>query len=128
MFWLSILIALPISILAKPIIAILFGQAYLGAVGTLSIYVWAGIGISWGTAVTYYLLAENYTGVFLLTTSVGAIINILLNIFLIPRIGIMGGAIATLISYTSAVFALVFYKKTRYQVILMLKSIKFQNL
>jgi len=58
----------------------------------------------------------------------GMIINIALNIILIPIYGIKGAAIATLISYTAATFFILFIPKTRKQIGMMIKSIFFINL
>ena len=123
MFWLSFGIALATTILAYPIVNILFGPAYLGAVTTLQIYTWAGLSVSLGVAVSQYLTASNFTKISFYTTLVGAVINIILNIILLPKIGIVGGAISTLISYTVAVFSIIFFRETRGQTLLIFKSI-----
>lgn len=123
MFWISFSIASTTTILAYPIIKILFGTAYIGAITTLQIYVWAGIGVSLGVAVSQSLLANNLTKISFYNTLLGAIINIILNIILIPKFGINGAAIATLISYTISTFGIFFYKKSRHQGFLILKSI-----
>jgi len=123
MFWLSFFIASFITIFSYPIIKILFGTPYLGAITTLQIYVWAGIGVFLGVAVSQYLLAINLTKISFYNTLLGAIINVILNIILIPRIGINGAAIATLISYTMSTFGIFLFKEARSQGLLMMKSI-----
>ncbi|MEI6191059.1 MAG: flippase [bacterium] len=123
MFWLSFLIAIFITIFSYPIIKILFGDLYLGAVTTTQIYVWAGIGVSLGIAINQYLLAQNLTKISFYATLIGAIVNIILNIILIPKIGINGAALATLLSYILSTFAVLFFKKSSDQGLLILKGV-----
>ncbi len=123
MFWFSVIIALIITIFAYPIIKILFGNVYIGGVTTLQIYVWAGISIFLGSAIGQYILASNLTKLSFYNTLIGAVINVILNIILIPKIGINGAAIATLISYTMATFGIFIFRESRDQGLLMLKSI-----
>ncbi len=95
----GILIALPISLLAKPIISILFGANYLLAVPILQIYIWSGVGLFLGFAVNQYLMAENATRTIFWVNLAAMLANVLLNVWLIPMVGLSGAAIATLISY-----------------------------
>jgi len=122
MTWLAIGIALPITFLANDIIKLLFGIQYQEAAGVLQIYVWAGIFVFLGVASSQYLIVENYTKISFLRTFTGAIINIILNIILIPKYGINGAAIATIISYFISTFFIVLMPKTYRNSILMLKS------
>ncbi|MEI6553258.1 MAG: flippase [bacterium] len=123
LFWLSVSVAAFITIFAHPIIKILFGEPYLGAVSVLQVYVWAGVGVSIGFVVNQYLLAVNLTKVSFYITLMGAIVNIIMNIILIPKIGIIGAAIATLVAYNIAAFGIIFFKKTRKAGLLILRSI-----
>jgi len=123
MFWLSFSIALITTILAYPIVRILFGIAYVDAVTTLQIYVWAGVGVSLGITLGQYLLVNNLTKISFYCTLLGALVNIILNIILIPKIGINGAAIATLVAYMLATFGIFFFDASRKHGILILKSI-----
>jgi O-antigen/teichoic acid export membrane protein len=122
MTWLAIGIALPITFLANDIIKLLFGTQYQETAGVLQIYVWAGIFVFLGVASGQYLIVENYTKISFLRTFTGAIINIILNIILIPKYGINGAAIATIISYFISTFFIVLMPKTYKNSILMFKS------
>ena len=53
------------------------------------------------------------------------VINVFLNVILIPKYGIVGSALATLISYSWIIFHLSIFSKTRTQFIMILKSILF---
>lgn len=123
MFWLSFIIASFMTIFSYPIVRILFGAPYIGAASTLQIHVWAGIGVFLGVAVSQYLLASNLTKISFYNTLLGAIINIILNIILIPKMGINGAAVATLVAYLAATFGILFFKKSRSQGLLILRSI-----
>ena len=123
MFWIAFFIALPISIFSKNIIFLIFGSEYIKAAMSLSIYVWAGVGVSLGVAMSYYLLTENYNRISMTVAIIGAVINILLNLILIPRIGITGAAISTFVAYNGSLLAVGFFSKTRKQMLILFKSI-----
>jgi O-antigen/teichoic acid export membrane protein len=89
----------------------------------LAVHVWAGIFVFLGSASGQYLIAEGYTKISMLRVGVGAIVNIVLNIFWLPKYGILGAAYATLAAYGIATFFIVFIPKTREQGLLMLRSL-----
>ncbi len=113
MLFLAIVVATSITLLAKPIISILFGSAYMGSVSALRIYVWSVIGTFLGVVIGQYLITENYSKIYFLITVFGAIANVILNILLIPKMGINGAALATVVSYLVVVLSLLFFRKTR---------------
>lgn len=123
MFWLALLIALATTLLANPIVTKLFGMAYIGSITTLQIYIWAGVSVFLGVAVSQYLLAKNFTRITFYITAIGAVTNVLLNLILIPQLGIEGAAIASVISYTLTTFGIFFFKKTRKHGWFIIKSI-----
>lgn len=110
LLFLALGISIPIAFLAESIIVFLFGPAYAAAAPILQIYIWSGIGLFISYGLGQELTAENRTRtVFVLNLS-AMILNILLNLWLIPRAGLTGAAWATLISYSfSAVF--VFHRR-----------------
>lgn len=95
----AVLIALPITLLASPIITVLFGPAYTASVPLLQIYVWSGVGLFLMTGINRYLMAENYLKSIFVYSLVSVVTNIVLNILFIPQIGLLGAAWATLVSY-----------------------------
>ena len=123
MFWLSTSIALLTTIFASLIIHIIYGYQYLGAVTALQIYVWAGVAVSLGFVLGQYLIAENYTQISAVGAVVGAVTNVVLNIIFIPKYGINAAAVATFISYTLATFSVLFFKKTRPHLKVIIRSI-----
>jgi O-antigen/teichoic acid export membrane protein len=114
MFWTAFLIAVFMSFFSGWIVDILYGPSYSQSGPVLAIHIWAAIFVFIGVANNNYLIAENLQVYSILNTFIGAIVNIVLNFILIPRIGIEGAALATLIAYfISAYLSLLLWKKTR---------------
>lgn len=102
MVGISIAIAIPTTILAPWITSTFFGQEYMQSTIILQIYVWSSIGLFLGTAITQYFLSENKTMATFYFNFLSMLANVILNLILIPRIGLIGAAVATLISYSVA--------------------------
>ena len=97
---LNICWSLGVSIFSYWVIYLLYGKAYLGARGALVIVVWYTGITSIGSLTQVYLATENknkYVNYFALA---GLVTDVVLNALLIPKMGILGAAIATLITYT----------------------------
>jgi polysaccharide transporter, PST family len=105
LYFVALIFAFAFTFLARPIVQVLFGHAYLAAVPVLQVHVWSTIAVFLGVASTQWLLAEGLQFVSLIATAIGLLANLLLNFFLIPAYGALGAAIATTISYTLVVFA-----------------------
>ena len=85
--------------LARPVVTLLYGRAYQESAPILSILIWSGITVSFGCAWSNWMLLENRTKMMFAVQVTTAAINLVLNLILIPRFGIVGSAYATLISY-----------------------------
>jgi PST family polysaccharide transporter len=96
---LALALALPISLLAYPLITLLFGSAYSAAAPILAIHIWSAVFVFLGVAQSPWDIAEDLTKLALYRTLGGAVINIALNLILIPSLAATGAAIATAISY-----------------------------
>jgi O-antigen/teichoic acid export membrane protein len=114
---LNLAIILPTNLLAPYIIELLYGSAFIGTATVLSIYIWSLIGFSLGQLMNTYLIAENYLGIYLYASVATVIINILLNMLLIPRYGVNGAALATLVSYSLIPLLPFGFKKIRVQLL-----------
>ena len=125
MSWLSIGVSIPLTIFAPQIINLLYGAKFISAFPVLQIYIWSSVATFLGVASSQYLVTENLTKISFYRTFGGMIVNVLLNLILIPKIGIIGSALATLISYSVATFSLIFSKKTINQVKMMVRSLLF---
>lgn len=99
LFFVAVAIAVSVSLLAKPVIVLLFGVEYFPSVQILQIHIWAGIFVFMRALVSKWLLAEDLLPFSLVSHGFGAIINVAANWVLIPIWGGEGAAIATLISY-----------------------------
>jgi O-antigen/teichoic acid export membrane protein len=102
MVWLAIAVALPMSFLSTTIVTILFGDAYSQAGTVLSIHIWAAVFVFLGVASGKWFLAENRQLLSLQRTMLGAMTNIILNLLLITKFGVLGAAWSTVFSYAIA--------------------------
>ncbi len=114
MVWISLAVAVPLTILSDWVVLLLFGHAYEQAGVILAIHVWGGLFAALGVARGSWLLAENLQKYSFWYIGAGAVVNIPGNFLLIPLYGIKGAAIATLFSQAVvAVVAPFFFAKTR---------------
>lgn len=104
LIWSSLFIAVFWVILSEKLILFLYGVEYSNASSILQIHVWGLVFVSMGVISNRWLVSESMTTRSLYRTLLGAIMNIILNIFLIPSYGINGAAIATLISQIFTTF------------------------
>jgi O-antigen/teichoic acid export membrane protein len=110
----ALVIALPMTFLSEFVISFLFGSEFSEASGVLAIYIWAGVFVFLGVVRSSWLINENYQSYGMFFTVLGAVSNVMINIWLIPIYGITGAAVATLISYMiSAWLTGVIFQKTR---------------
>ncbi|MBI5727244.1 MAG: flippase, partial [Ignavibacteriales bacterium] len=126
--WIAIGLAVPVTFLAAPVMEFLFGPKYLPAAPVLTVYIWAGVPTFLGVANSQYLITENLTRMAFYRTLLGMIVNVLLNIYVIPRWGIVGSAWVTLISQTIATFTIATSRRTFHQLGMMLRAIFFIDL
>lgn len=123
MAWIAIATALPITFLSGWIVNLLYGAKYSESSSVLMVHIWAGLFVFLGVASNTYLVSENYTAISFYRTSIAMVLNVLLNLSLIPVYGIVGAAFATLISYAVATFSVVFFANTRVVAVMLLKSL-----
>jgi O-antigen/teichoic acid export membrane protein len=102
-------VAAPVTLLAQPLIWLLYGADYASSGPVLAVHIWAGLFVCLGVAQTVWLVNEGYSRISMVNTTIGALVNIALNFLLIPPYGPLGAAIATMISYGIAVFAICFF-------------------
>jgi O-antigen/teichoic acid export membrane protein len=124
MFWSALLIAISTAFFSDWIINLFYGKEYLAASNVLKIHVWAGVFVSLGVASSRWLIAENLQVFATINTAIGALLNIILNYFLIHEYGISGAAWATVISYLFSGYLCYFcFNKTRSIFVFLTKSI-----
>jgi len=127
MVYLSVPVAAIITF-AAPLIYKFYKTEYAYAAPVLSVHIWSGVFVFLGAASGQYLIAEDLNKLTFVRTTFGAIVNIVLNLILIPKMGMMGAAIATLIAYACSTFFLLIIPKVSDQGVKMLRSLFFISL
>lgn len=123
LFMLSISLVIPISLFSSQIVNLLFGYDYLESGPVLSVQIWTSIFIFSSVLLNKWLINENLFIFTFISSLTGALTNVLLNFYLIPRYGALGSSYATLISYIfSTVVFCFFSRKTIYIGIIIIKS------
>lgn len=123
MAWLAISVALPVTFLGEWIVTLLYGNSYQESGVILSIHIWTGVFVALGVASERWMISENLVGISLLRTAAGGATNVVLNLFLIPKHGIYGAAIATLLSQIFATYVFdIFDRRTRESFLMKTKS------
>jgi O-antigen/teichoic acid export membrane protein len=95
----SIGLALLLSIAAEPIVETLLGKAFVPAAPVLAVYAWSAVPVYMGSARDRLVIDLGLTRTSVVNTACGTVLNIALNIILLPWIGLIGAGIATLVSY-----------------------------
>jgi len=100
--WLMLLafpIFLIIFLFPKPVIGFLFGQEYVGASPALQILALSSLSVPLLGPQGSTLMAMGKNNLLMYIAVAGAITNIILNLILVPLMGITGAAVATLVSW-----------------------------
>lgn len=113
---LSLAIGAAVSLLAAPLIGLIFGSAFDGAAPVLVIHVWTGVFVAHVSIRTRALLIEDRGRVILALSGLTLLANVALNALLIPRGAALGAATASLLSWAlaAAVLPLLFAGSRRY--------------
>jgi O-antigen/teichoic acid export membrane protein len=112
--WVSIFIAFLVTLLGNWLVIFLYGVEYQEASQALMIHTWGGVFVALGVASASWYVAENLQRYAFYRTASGAVLNIFLNLVLIPKYGISGAAIATVIAqFMAALFFELLTSKTR---------------
>jgi len=111
---LALVVAVGATFAAKPMITLLYGPAYAKAGTILAIHIWASLFVFMREARAKWIITEGLFKFGLICHGLGAVMNLVINWFLIPLYGGIGAAIATVVSYTIASYLANFlYPKTR---------------
>lgn len=126
LFLIALVGAITATLLSSVVITTIFGKDYIQASNILIIHIWASPFIFMRALFSKWILIEGSTYYSLLTQGLGALLNIALNLLLIPEYGAVGAAISTLASYaTASFFALYTNINTRPIFFMMSKSMAF---
>lgn len=107
----SLFVSLGITLFSPLIIRILYGAAYAPSVNALRVVVWYTTFSYLGSARNIWILAEGKQKYLVVSNLVGALSNVALNLVLIPPMGIVGAALASLITQMIANIGINFFIK-----------------
>jgi O-antigen/teichoic acid export membrane protein len=105
MTFVSLGIAVTLTFSASLLMERLYGQSYSGSDKVLAVHIWAGVIVFFGTTRGKWIIAENLQKKALIVDITGAVLNVILNLILIPYYNALGAAIATLLSYACTILA-----------------------
>ena len=114
MMGVSVAISLVVSVAAGPFVHLLYDARYDRAVPVLAIHIWTSVFVSMGILGNQWYLSHNLQNRTLLCTLLGAGSNFAINLALVPSMGAVGAAVASLTAQIIATFlADAFSVKTR---------------
>ena len=103
-----------VALASRAIIRVLYSNSYSGAAPVLEVHIWASVFVFLGVAQGPFDTTKNLFKLSLCRIAAGAVINIVMNLYLIPKYSAMGAAIATVVAYAvSAVFGNALSPRTR---------------
>lgn len=120
----AICISIGLTIAAPALVPLLYGVAYLPSAKILMIHAWCVVFIFLSIIQIGYDIAEGLTWFATARTAAGALMNVGINLILIPRYGPIGSAVATVCSQscTSFLFNLL-HPRTRPIFVMQLKAL-----
>jgi len=126
MFGIFLAVAVPLSVFGSQVTRLLYGDAYAGASLLLPWLTLRLLFTNFGVARSIFITNENLFSFALVTAVAGALVNIGLNLVLIPAWGAPGAIVASLASFFVTTFALEpFQARARQNLYLMLQAIFF---
>ena len=123
MLWIAVAISLPATLIAKPLVLFLYGDAFAPSADILQVYIWALVLTSVGIAVRRWIVVEGLTRIALAFSVISLVAKVGLNLLLIPRYGGLGAAWATLGAAGPVLMIRFFYGPTRPAARMMLRAL-----
>lgn len=122
--WMAIGVALILSVGSRQVIAFLYGRNYADAAAVLVIHAWAGVFVSLGVASGPWFVNGGLLTLRMIQTVAGAVVNIAMNLVMIPSFGVVGAAWSTLVSYAISAFVInAFSARTRPIFVIQLRAL-----
>ena len=123
MFRISLFIAILMLFIPNDLFIYILGQEMTDVGNSFKILMFGALFVYMGNLSHYWYIAEGYQKLSLIRTSSGLIVNIILNLILISSYGIIGAAIATVVTKSYVVyFANLLNKKTHVMFSIQTKS------
>jgi O-antigen/teichoic acid export membrane protein len=124
LLWAAVAIALPITLLAEPLMHFLYGAPYEGSGAALAILIWSAVFTFLGLVTSYWLVAENLQRIYPVRIFASLCTCVLLDFVLIPRWGIRGAAVATVVAQlVSSTVVYAFTRQTRLMISLQFRAL-----
>jgi len=111
----AIVVAVIVTIFSSWIVRVIFGDAYTSAGVILAIHIWAGIFVFTREALGRWFVNEGMMVFSFISAGAGALVNVTLNVLLIPYHGAVGAAVATVISYAVSGYLVCFFSKKSFE-------------
>ena len=124
-FFPLILMASGVNIISDFVVQILYGEDYLKSSGAFDILIWTVPFVFLNILTIGILQSQNYNKIVLLRQMTLALMNVGLNIFLIPKYGIIGASIATVAAEFSIIITGFLIPKERWIFKLRLQAMLF---
>ncbi len=102
------------TLIAENITYFLYGAEFSQSILTLQILIWALLFMSMSLVLMTFLNSTERQMFVTKTTAFGAVINVVLNLLLIPKFSLIGASIATVFTEAS-LFVLYYYFVSKYQ-------------
>ncbi|OGG59105.1 hypothetical protein A3C89_01710 [Candidatus Kaiserbacteria bacterium RIFCSPHIGHO2_02_FULL_50_50] len=113
LFVTTLVVATLTTLVARPLVNIVFGVTFAGAAPVLMLYIWSNIGAALTLVTQHVLLLERMTKYILFISFLGMVTNIILCVLLIPSYGMLGAAFGSLVAYVIPFASLFIFPKTR---------------
>jgi O-antigen/teichoic acid export membrane protein len=113
---LSVVIILSTALLSEVIIELIYGELYIDSASVLLIHVISVLPVFVGTILNIWIVNENNGKSQLVRTLSGLVVNIVLNILLIPDYGIVGAAFSTVVSQMTTMIVMFVIHKELYRI------------
>lgn len=97
-------IVLVVFLIAPYLMPLVYGEDFAAAGPILRVHIFAAPFIFMGSVLSKSIVTEGYYRFSFVRHSCGAIVNVALNLWLIPRYGGLGAAWATVVSYATAAY------------------------
>lgn len=124
-FAVTIPTALGLTILAKPIISLFFGNEFLGGASAMQILVWTIVIILFSQIFGRAIQVSKNMKAYTFAISSGTLVSIAANFILIPRFSLEGAAVATILAELAvAIFMYIIFSKRIFRVSFLQYSIK----
>lgn len=109
--YVSFSVALVLTVFAKPVILIMYGEAYAQSASVLKVLAWCNAFSYIGMARSIWSISNGLERYEKIMAAIGVICNITLNVTLIPLFGVVGAGLATLITQIFINYIVMFFFK-----------------